>query len=132
MGETPMLKGAMFKMGRIAEGFLRGWNHEFGTTCRVLDRLPDDKWDWKPHPKSLGLGAVDGLPAPFGHSGAFRVRAVGGRSDAGIGEPLTVNWNPALYDQSLTGWDPQRTGCVTRVMTPTDARLPVRRPVVRH
>jgi uncharacterized damage-inducible protein DinB len=50
----------VIQLGRIAEGFLIGWNHEFGTTCRVLERLPEDTWDWKPHPKSMALGELAG------------------------------------------------------------------------
>ncbi len=29
-----------------------------GTTRKFLDRVPDDKWDWKPDPKSMTLGGL--------------------------------------------------------------------------
>ncbi len=29
-----------------------------GNTRKVLERLPDDKWSWKPHPKSWALGTL--------------------------------------------------------------------------
>lgn len=31
-------------------------DHEFAQTRRCLERLPTDKLDWKPHPKSFSLG----------------------------------------------------------------------------
>ena len=32
--------------------------HEMATTRRVLERVPDDRFDWKPHPKSMSLGQL--------------------------------------------------------------------------
>lgn len=32
--------------------------HELATTRRVLARVPDDRFDWKPHPKSMSLGQL--------------------------------------------------------------------------
>ena len=32
--------------------------HELSTTRRVLERLPDEHFDWKPHEKSMSLGGL--------------------------------------------------------------------------
>lgn len=32
--------------------------HELKTTRRVLERVPDEHWDWKPHEKSYSLGQL--------------------------------------------------------------------------
>jgi uncharacterized damage-inducible protein DinB len=32
--------------------------HENATTRRVLERVPDDKLSWRPHPKSMSLGEL--------------------------------------------------------------------------
>lgn len=32
------------------------FEHEMATTRRVLERVPDDKLDWRPHPKSNTIG----------------------------------------------------------------------------
>ena len=32
--------------------------HELATTRRLLERVPGDKLDWKPHPKSFSLGQL--------------------------------------------------------------------------
>jgi len=34
--------------------------HELATTRRVLERVPDEHWDWKPHEKSMSLGRLAG------------------------------------------------------------------------
>ncbi len=46
------------EIGSIAEGFLKSWNLEAKTTHRVLDRLPDEKWDRAPHTRSMPLGKL--------------------------------------------------------------------------
>lgn len=39
-------------------GLLADYDHEMGTTRKLLDRLPDDRLSWKPHPKSMSLGGL--------------------------------------------------------------------------
>ncbi|HEX8903948.1 MAG TPA: DinB family protein [Longimicrobiaceae bacterium] len=34
--------------------------HELNNTRRVLERVPDEHWNWKPHEKSMSLGALAG------------------------------------------------------------------------
>jgi uncharacterized damage-inducible protein DinB len=34
--------------------------HEAGTTRTIIERLPDDKFGWKPHEKSMTLGRLAG------------------------------------------------------------------------
>jgi uncharacterized damage-inducible protein DinB len=33
---------------------------ELATTRRVLERVPDEHWDWRPHEKSMSLGRLAG------------------------------------------------------------------------
>lgn len=35
--------------------FLKEVNEEAKTTRKMLERVPDDKFDWKPHPKSMSM-----------------------------------------------------------------------------
>src|SRR2546422_11235140 len=42
----------------IKDGLLADYDHEMGTTRKLLERLPDDRLAWKPHPKSMSLGGV--------------------------------------------------------------------------
>ena len=43
---------------RIAELLLEDLDNEISNTRRTLERLPDDKGDWKPHAKSMPLGKL--------------------------------------------------------------------------
>jgi DinB family len=36
----------------ISELLVTEWNQEGANTRKALERVPADKWDWKPHPKS--------------------------------------------------------------------------------
>jgi uncharacterized damage-inducible protein DinB len=40
----------------IKDGLLAEYDHEMGTTRRLLERIPEDKLSWKPHDKSMSLG----------------------------------------------------------------------------
>lgn len=42
----------------IAETFLPDFDAEMSNTRRVLERVPAEKWDWKPHAKSRSLGEL--------------------------------------------------------------------------
>ena len=42
----------------IKDGLLADFDHEMGTTRRLLERLPDDRLAWKPHPRSMTLGGL--------------------------------------------------------------------------
>ncbi len=42
----------------IKDGLLPEFDHEMATTRRVLERVPDDKRSWKPHPKSMTMGEL--------------------------------------------------------------------------
>jgi uncharacterized damage-inducible protein DinB len=42
----------------IAESILPEFDHETATTRTLLERVPQDKADWKPHVKSMALGQL--------------------------------------------------------------------------
>ncbi|MBI3492353.1 MAG: DinB family protein [Acidobacteria bacterium] len=42
----------------LKDSLLADFDHEMGTTRRLLERLPDDRLSWKPHEKSMSLGAL--------------------------------------------------------------------------
>ena len=42
----------------IKDALLTDFDHEMGTTRRLLERLPEDKLAWKPHDKSMSLGGL--------------------------------------------------------------------------
>ncbi len=42
----------------IRDALLADYDHEMGTTRKLLERLPDDRLSWKPHEKSMSLGEL--------------------------------------------------------------------------
>jgi uncharacterized damage-inducible protein DinB len=42
----------------LKDTLLTEFDHEMGTTRRLLERIPDAKFDWKPHEKSMTLGGL--------------------------------------------------------------------------
>lgn len=42
----------------VAEIFLRELDLEMETTRRLLERVPPDRLDWRPHPKSMTMGEL--------------------------------------------------------------------------
>jgi len=42
----------------LKDGLLAEYDHEMGTTRRLLERIPDDKLAWKPHDKSMAFGEL--------------------------------------------------------------------------
>jgi uncharacterized damage-inducible protein DinB len=46
------------------------FDHEMALTRRLLERVPDDAFDWKPHEKSYSLGGLAAHLAQLPHWGA--------------------------------------------------------------
>jgi uncharacterized damage-inducible protein DinB len=44
----------------IKEFLIREFDHEMANTRKTLERVPADKWDWKPHQKSGTVGWLSG------------------------------------------------------------------------
>src|SRR5512138_3902395 len=45
-------------MGTIAEVLLQELDREAPASRRVLERVPADRFDWRPHPKSMSAGQL--------------------------------------------------------------------------
>ena len=42
----------------IEDALLTDYDHEMGTTRKLLELVPEDKLSWKPHEKSMSLGGL--------------------------------------------------------------------------
>jgi hypothetical protein len=42
----------------VKDGLLADYDHEIASTRRLLERLPDERLIWSPHPKSMSLGGL--------------------------------------------------------------------------
>jgi uncharacterized damage-inducible protein DinB len=47
----------------INQGFIAEMREESGATRKMLERIPADKFDWKPHEKSMSMGQLSVLVA---------------------------------------------------------------------
>jgi uncharacterized damage-inducible protein DinB len=71
----------------IRDGLLPEFDHEMANTRKTLERVPEDKLSFKPHPKSMSMGQLAGHVAEIPTWGAltiekdsFDVSPVGGES----------------------------------------------------
>jgi uncharacterized damage-inducible protein DinB len=53
----------------LVDALLPEFDHEMTVTRKVLERVPDDKFEWKPHPKSMSFGALAQHVANLPHWG---------------------------------------------------------------
>jgi uncharacterized damage-inducible protein DinB len=42
----------------LADSMLPEFDHEMANTRKTLERVPDDKFNWKPHDKSFSMGSL--------------------------------------------------------------------------
>ncbi|MGI9035947.1 MAG: DinB family protein [Pyrinomonadaceae bacterium] len=42
----------------ISDGLINELQHEAATTRKILERVPAEKFDWKPHEKSMAMGRL--------------------------------------------------------------------------
>jgi len=96
----------------LAKGLLAELDQECAMTRKVLDRLPDGKFDWKPHPRSMSLGELGShlaevlfwIRAALEH-GSFDIWPVGGQPY----RPETLATRDAVlrsFDQNLSDGQP--------------------------
>ena len=85
----------------IKDALLPEFDHEMATTRRVLERVPAERGDWKPHPKSMELAQLAGHLAEIPGYGL----AVLGADDFDI---AAGNYAPLRFesrDQALGAFD---------------------------
>jgi uncharacterized damage-inducible protein DinB len=58
----------------VSEELLEEFDSEMASARRTLERIPQDKLDWKPHEKSMSLGRLAGHVAELPGFGATIVR----------------------------------------------------------
>jgi len=58
----------------INQALLPEFDHEMANTRKTLERIPEDKFGWKPHEKSMTLGRLAGHIAELPGWGAITVK----------------------------------------------------------
>jgi uncharacterized damage-inducible protein DinB len=85
---------------------IRELEQENATTRRVLERVPNDKLSWKPHPKSMSLGelALHVATSP-GYCSAWALQDTvdfGKRGGSGLPQPASVDDILKAHDESVS------------------------------
>ncbi|HEX2092705.1 MAG TPA: DinB family protein [Longimicrobiaceae bacterium] len=77
----------------IAQALLPEFDHEMATTRRLLERVPEDRASWTPHPKSTPLG---GLAAHIATLAGMAVNVLG-RTEVDINPPGGPSFTPPPF-----------------------------------
>lgn len=75
----------------MSQTLLPEFDNEMKITRRALERIPDDKFDWKPHTKSMTLGKLAGHLAELPGFAAAIVKMDAINFDKGDYKPAVVN-----------------------------------------
>jgi uncharacterized damage-inducible protein DinB len=88
----------------LADNLLPEFDHEMQTTRRILERVPDGKFDWQPHPKSMRLGRLASHVAELVTWGTMTMKT-DELDIAPPGEPPPVAANYATRAEILAAFD---------------------------
>lgn len=104
----------------IAQSLLPELDHEMAGTRRVLERVPDDRFDWKPHPKSMTLGRLASHLAelPVWGEGTMVVTEL---DIMPVGQPKQTGANLANRAEILALFDKSLAAARTAIGKGTDA-----------
>jgi uncharacterized damage-inducible protein DinB len=88
----------------MSQTLLPEFDNEMKITRRALERVPDDKFDWKPHAKSMTLGRLAGHLAELPAFGMSIVTTDGINFDKGEYKPLMATTQAevlAAFDKNV-------------------------------
>jgi uncharacterized damage-inducible protein DinB len=103
---------------QLSKALLPEFDHEMATTRRALERVPEDKLGWKPHDKSMTLGALATHLATINHW----AEAIMGTESFDV---ATAPPNPELKSRAeiLAAFDENTAAARKAISAATDAQL---------
>jgi uncharacterized damage-inducible protein DinB len=90
----------------MSQTLLPEFDNEMKLTRKALERIPDDKFDWKPHEKSMTLGKLAGHLAELPGFATGIIATEGLNFDKGDYKPTPVSNRAevlALFDKNVAG-----------------------------
>lgn len=105
----------------IADSLLPEYDHELATTRRVLERVPEADFGWKPHDKSMTLGQLAGHVAniPFWLSATMDAQFY----DVTAGDKEATLEPPSSRDDLLQQFDEKVRRARASLAKATDAEM---------
>jgi uncharacterized damage-inducible protein DinB len=88
----------------MSQTLLPEFDNEMRLTRKALERVPDDKFDWKPHAKSMSMGKLAGHLAELPSFATAMIMTEGMDFDKGEYKPAVVGNQAevlALFDKSV-------------------------------
>jgi uncharacterized damage-inducible protein DinB len=104
----------------IADALLPEFDHEMSVTRKLLERVPEDKFEWKPHPKSMSFIALATHVATIPSWGAPTLN----QSELDLGG-LPPNTAPLSRTELLERFDKNVTETRAALLGRTDAEMMV-------
>ncbi len=104
----------------IVDALLPEYDREMGLTRKLLERIPDDKFGWAPHAKSMTLGRLSEHLAELG--GWMTMTVNQSHFDLATGRPEGYQ-SPATRDAVLAMFDGAVTAARAALTGRTDAEL---------
>jgi uncharacterized damage-inducible protein DinB len=104
----------------ISESLLPEFDREMGLTRRVLERVPDGQFAWKPHEKSMTLGRLAEHLAELPQWLMLTIKE--SQIDLGIGRPAGYQ-SPATRAAVLAMFDSNVSGARAALSGRTDAEM---------
>ncbi len=102
----------------IVDTLIPEFDHEMMSTRKVLERVPEERFDWKPHEKSFSLGALATHVATLPTWGTETLT----RSEIDVGNGRTVAAIPSK-SELLATFDGNVAQARTALVGKTDAEL---------
>lgn len=105
----------------IVDALLPEYDHELATTRRLLERVPEDEFGWKPHEKSMTLGQLAGHVAniPFWLSATLNAPFY----DVSTGDKEARLDPPVSRDVLLKEFDQKVSNARARLAQTSDAEM---------
>jgi uncharacterized damage-inducible protein DinB len=88
----------------MSQALLPEFDNEMRLTRKALERVPDDKFDWKPHAKSMPMGKLAAHLAELPGFGTAMIKTDGMDFDKGEYKPAVVTNRAellALFDKTV-------------------------------
>jgi len=108
----------------IAQSLLPEFDHEMATTRTLLERVPEDRAQWKPHPRSTALGE---LAAHIAALSGFAVMALDG-TERDMNPPGGPAFQPPRFTTTaelLASFDQNTAGARAALAAASDDALGV-------
>jgi uncharacterized damage-inducible protein DinB len=103
----------------IAQSLIPEFDYEMANTRRTLERMPEDKLDFKPDPKSMPLGRLAGHVAEMVNWGAVTLQTDSLNLDGGDFQPFS----PTTRQQLLAEFDKNVAAARAELAKATDQQM---------